>query len=160
MARPKKLPPTRIDLTRYQQMPFAERDDIISVSDELKHGTPDEMRNNIGLMASMLESKNSLNEPYRAWLVEALREISAPGVDANKALGLKRKGPSPAYVKETYALAVDLTNQGMTETDAYDFLARYDDNRQVMGSVDGGAALKKKIERAYKRIFGSIPKTK
>jgi len=145
------------------QTPFDERDDIISVSDELKHGTPKEIRDNIGLIASMLESGAQLDEPYRSWIVDAMREISS-GADASTAFGLNRgkAALSPAYVKETCAMATDLINQGMTDEAAWDFLARYDDEKGVMRNpaAHPGPAFKKKIERAYKHIFESIPKTK
>lgn len=133
----------------------------VSVSDVLNHGTDKEVRHELDFIAAKIAAGGKpLNEPYRAYLVEALHRIAA-GHDANKAFGLGRTGLSPSAVKGYMHLATQLRSQGMGATDAWSTVARLTPNLSGLGADTGaGRSLRDKVERAYKKIFGKLPPQK
>lgn len=119
----------------------------VSISDLLREGTKDEVRDTLNYIGMLLSNGQPLPDKCAEWLGKALYKISK-GEDANKALGLKRKRRIPVQqVKNLRYLVSDLRKQGLTAEDALDMVSRYDHESGELKDANRIDALKKLLKR-------------
>lgn len=161
MARPKKKPAEAVKLdATVLDIGGLYPETMVTIRENLEHGNPATIRRELDIMSTQIENMHevfkrghvAMSRTAAHWLAEALLNI-ARGMDANKALGLKRRwSMSPAGIKNLAYMVNDLHRQGLSKADALSFVSRYNHSMRKFSKDDGGDALGKRLERGLNRL--------